>query len=321
MQLHPATNELVTAATNIPLAVFSLVAVVCLWRRCHAHRLRAALWIGMFGGLAIATGVGVFAHGLALDPTARKLVWQPINAALGLTVACFAAGAVLDRWGLRAAARALPVLLLLSAGFFGYATFWANSFLPFIIYEGLAMLFCLAVYVTLAIQRRLPGAGWMVAGVAITILAAGLQAGLSKELRLGVVFDRNALFHLVQLPGLFCLLIGLRIGLGPKPPQASHASGKLASLSVLAALCWLVSGCQTFNYTDEDLARERRMLAEGYANGFLCRGLGWWGNGSFGPYGGWRTQGGWSGWGGGDFSPKLGDYPWAVQAGSIYPRW
>lgn len=229
MQLHPATNELVTAATNIPLAVFSLVAVVCLWRRCHAHRLRAALWIGMFGGLAIATGVGVFAHGLALDPTARKLVWQPINAALGLTVACFAAGAVLDRWGLRAAARALPVLLLLSAGFFGYATFWANSFLPFIIYEGLAMLFCLAVYVTLAIQRRLPGAGWMVAGVAITILAAVLQAMPRVEFQLGVTFDHNGVFHLVQLPGLLCLLRGVLVGLGPRPAREPVANGLLPS--------------------------------------------------------------------------------------------
>ena len=82
-----------------------------------------------------------------------------------------------------------------------------------------------------------------------------------------------------------------------------------------------MTGCQTFNYTDEDLARERKKLAEGYANGFFCRGLGWWGNGGFGPYCGWQSLGGWNDWGGGDFSPKLGDYPWAVRAGSVYPRW
>jgi hypothetical protein len=33
------------------------------------------------------------------------------------------------------AARNLPPLLLVSAGFFGYATFWSSSFLPFILYE------------------------------------------------------------------------------------------------------------------------------------------------------------------------------------------
>jgi hypothetical protein len=229
MQLNPSTLEQVTAITNLPLVVTSLVAVACLWRRRQAHPLRAWLWVGMFGGLAIASGVGVFAHGLALDPAARKLLWYPINGALGLAVAWFTAGAVLDRWGPRAAGRALPVLLLLSVGFFGYASFVAKSFLPFILYEGLAMLFCLAVYLILCIQRRLTGAGWMVAGVGITILAAVLQAMPAVVLRLGVTFDHNGVFHLVQLSGLLCLLIGLQKGLGPKPEGESNAKGIVAT--------------------------------------------------------------------------------------------
>ena len=129
MELHPSTIEQVTALTNLPLVLTSLAAVACLWRRRQAHPLRAWLWIGMFGGLAIASGVGLFAHGLALDTAVRKILWHPINGALGLAVACFAAGAVLDRWGPRTACRALPMLLLLSAGFFAYASFVASSFL------------------------------------------------------------------------------------------------------------------------------------------------------------------------------------------------
>jgi hypothetical protein len=225
MQLNPSTLEQVTAITNLPLVLASLAAVACLWRRRQAHPLRAWLWIGVFGGLAIASGVAVFAHGLALDTAARKLLWHPIKGALGLAVAWFAAGAVLDRWGPRAAGRALPALLLLSAGFFGYASFVASTFLPFILYEGLAMLFCLAVYLTLCVQNRLAGAGWMVAGVGITILAAVLQAMPAVVLRLGVTFDHNGVFHLVQLPGLLCLLTGLKIGLGPKPERESNATG------------------------------------------------------------------------------------------------
>lgn len=228
MQPNPSTVEQVTALTNLPLVLTSLAAVVCLWRRRQAHPLRAWLWIGMFGGLAIASGVGVFAHGLALDTAARKLLWHPIKGALSLAVACFAAGAVLDRLGPGAAGRALPVLLLLSAGFFGYASFVASSFLPFILYEGLAMLFCLTVYLTLTAQRRLAGAGWMVAGVGITILAAVLQAMPAVALRLGATFDHNGVFHLVQLPGLLCLLIGLQIGLGPKPERESNSKGIVA---------------------------------------------------------------------------------------------
>src|ERR1019366_3597946 len=123
MQLNPSTLEQVTAITNLPLVLTSLAAVVCHWRRRQAHPFQAWLWIGLFGSLAIASGMGVFAHGLVLDTTVRKLLWLPINGALGLTVACFVAAGVLDRWGPRPALRALPVLLLLSVGFFCYASF------------------------------------------------------------------------------------------------------------------------------------------------------------------------------------------------------
>ncbi len=50
------------------------------------------------------------------------------------------------------------------------------------------------------------------------ILAAALQA-MPVAFRLGVTFDHNAVFHLVQLPGLFCLLDGVQIGLGQRPEK------------------------------------------------------------------------------------------------------
>jgi hypothetical protein len=57
----------------------------------------------------------------------------------------------------------------------------------------------------------------MVAGVGITILAAVLQA-TPVSFRLGVTFDHNGVFHLVQLPGLICLLTGVQFGLGVFSP-------------------------------------------------------------------------------------------------------
>jgi hypothetical protein len=207
--------EQVTAATNIPLAAMSLIALAFLWRRRSAHSLKACLWIGVFGSLTIAACLGVIVHGLALNSEAKKLMWHPLNAALTLTVACFATGAVLDQWGTRAARGTLPAWLLLSAGFFLYTTFLADSFLPFDIYEGAVMVFCLGIYATLAFQGRLPGAAWMLGGVAITILAAVLQAARLGTFTLVVEFDHNGVFHLIQLPGLICLLIGLRQDLKP----------------------------------------------------------------------------------------------------------
>jgi hypothetical protein len=214
MQLNSSPTELVTAVTNLPLAVAAVIGVNRLWRGRLTQPLRTWLWIGMFSGLAIATGVGIFAHGLALETAARKLIWRPINAALGVTVACFVAGAVLDRWSPAAATRTLRWMLLVSAGFFVYANFYAKSFLPFILYEGVAMLFCLGVYLSLAAKHRLEGAGWIAAGVAITIVAAALQA-TSVAIRAGVIIDHNGVFHLVQLPGLLGLLFGVKAGLAP----------------------------------------------------------------------------------------------------------
>ena len=51
-------------------------------------------------------------------------------------------------------------------------------------------------------------------------------------------------------------------------------SVRLTALPALTALCLVVTGCQTFNYTDEDLARERKKLAEGYASGGWRGGMG-----------------------------------------------
>jgi hypothetical protein len=61
-------------------------------------------------------------------------------------------------------------------------------------------------------------------------------------------------------------------GLAPK--RRCGRSVRLTALPALAALCLVVTGCQTFNYTDEDLARERRKLAEGYASGGWRGGMG-----------------------------------------------
>ncbi len=214
MQLNVSSTELVTAVTNVPLAVTSLIGAGLLLHRRRVQPLRAWVWSGMFGSLAIATGVGAFTHELALDIAARKLLWHSINAALSLTVAGFVAGAVLDRWGPGTARQVLPVLLLLGAGFLGYTIFYAGNFLPFILYESVAMLFCLGIYLTLVVQDHMPGADWIVAGIGLTLLAAVLQA-TTVTVRFGVTFDHNGVFHLVQLPGLFCLLTGVQEGLGP----------------------------------------------------------------------------------------------------------
>jgi hypothetical protein len=61
----------------------------------------------------------------------------------------------------------------------------------------------------------------MAAGVLVTMVAAGLQAGGSVTLHAGLDFDRNGVYHLVQIVGILLPATGLREGL-TRPAEVVH---------------------------------------------------------------------------------------------------
>jgi hypothetical protein len=163
--------------------------------------------------LAVAAALGAVAHGFKLPGWALKLLWNLLYLSLGFTVALFVVGVINDMWGQRLAYRALPVMLLGGLVFFGLTLLFPGSFLVFIMYEAVAMLFALGAYLRLALEKRLNGAGWMATGILITIIAAGVQATQSLSLSFIWPFDHNGLYHLIQMVGLGALMIGLRADL------------------------------------------------------------------------------------------------------------
>jgi hypothetical protein len=207
-------TERTCAVTDLLLALVALGCVLYLARIGLARDpLKTKIWIAAFGLLAFAAGLGAVAHGFKMSAQLNRRLWQPLNLALGLAVAMFVVGVIYDRWGPAAARRALPVLLAVGVAFFAVTLLVPGTFLVFILYEAAAMLFALVVYLLLAVGGQLPGAWAMVAGVAITIVAAGVQA--SSGLRVKVIweFDCNGLFHLIQIGGVLVLILGLRIAL------------------------------------------------------------------------------------------------------------
>jgi hypothetical protein len=78
-----------------------------------------------------------------------------------------------------------------------------------IYYKAVALLIAFAAYLWLAVSGTVSGAEWMAAGVAVSLIAAAIQP--IKRLRFAVFweFDRNGLFHLVQVAGLILLCVGL----------------------------------------------------------------------------------------------------------------
>ena len=104
------------------------------------------------------------------------------------------------------------MLAAAALAFSGYMLFDPDNFLPFIVYETVAMLLSLAGFIWISIRRDLAGAGWMTAAIAVNILAAAIQAEGSLGFTLIWAFDHNGVFHLVQMVALGLLVYGLRLG-------------------------------------------------------------------------------------------------------------
>lgn len=213
MNLNPAITELTTAATD---ALIAIVAVGCIGvlRRGHGkYRRRLALWSWVFGLLAFASLLGALVHGLDLSSTVQSWLWRPLFLSLGLVVAMFVVGAVLDLKGENAARAWLVPMLVLAVVFFTATQIGSGRFSIFIVYEALAMLGALGIYLFLAGKRRLAGAGTIAAGISLNIVAATIQATGTVSVTIMVPFDHNGVFHLVQIVALIVLTRGLSRGM------------------------------------------------------------------------------------------------------------
>lgn len=216
-------NDPVELATAITDAVLGLLALVCaggLLAVAQRDPWKARMWAAAFGLLALASAFGVVQHGLQTSTTVHNLAIHARDLALALLIALFVDGAWLDRWSAKGARRILPLLVLVALAFFAITFVFPSTFLPFIIYEAVAMLFALGLYGSLAFARR-PGAGLITAGIVVTILAAVVQV---SSLAVDVIWrlDHNSLFHLVQMVGVILLFTGLRASLRGQPATAKR---------------------------------------------------------------------------------------------------
>ena len=203
-----------TSLTDVVLAVECLLAVTYLLRQPTVDRWRRHLWCGVFCILGIACVLGAVAHGFAWPETTLAALWKPLYLCLGLVVALFLPGAICDWRGVATAIRFLPWSLVLGFAFFGLTQVMDNGFLLFIGYEAVFMIAALVIYSFLAAKKRLKGAAILAIAILLNLVAAGVQAS-NLSLTIGVPFDHNGLFHLVQMIAVVTLVIGVRAGLRP----------------------------------------------------------------------------------------------------------
>jgi Family of unknown function (DUF6962) len=210
MEFVTVPTELTTAATDACLALLALISASYLFHFRRLNPWKILLWCWILFLLALGSILGVFVHGFRLAPTTFNLLWFLLYLSLALAVALFVSIATYDGWGLSASRRLLPFVLLAGCVFTIIAQLIINNFLFFILYEGVAMLFALGVYLRLAIWRQAPGASLITCGILLTILAAIAQTIHSIVFTVIWQFNYNGLFHLIQMAGIVFLVVGVR---------------------------------------------------------------------------------------------------------------
>jgi hypothetical protein len=220
MELVTEAAERTTAATDAVLAVAAVVVIVAVRRAAPASFARA-IWLGAVACLGAASALAAAAHGLAMAEPTRQHLWQPLWLTLGAMIALFVVAALHDWRGERTARSGLGPMLAAAAAFYLASRLAGGSFLVFVVYEAVGLLFALLVYAALAFAGR-PGALAVALALGVSLMAGAVQATTWQVELAGLPFDHNALFHLVQLAGLPFLALGLRRLLPPtSPPEAA----------------------------------------------------------------------------------------------------
>ena len=206
-------TERTTAATDVLLAVLAVVAVIFLSQIGANDVRKTLLWMSIYAMLALAAAFGAIVHGIVLPRTVHQVLWAMLYLLLGQIIVFIGAAAVYEFWGWRVTLTIFPSLVMAGLVFFVVAVFWAASFIAFIGFQLLVMLFALGVYLWLSLSEALPGAWWIVGGILGTIAASALQTRSSVRVVIIWEFDHNGIYHLVQAVGLVLLFIGLWLGL------------------------------------------------------------------------------------------------------------
>ena len=212
MELSGSPAERTTAATDVLLGLTAAGGILWLQWFQPAPSWRIQIWSWSFGLIALAASLGAITHGLVLAPTLRRRLWGALTLALGLAVSLFVVGVVHDLYGMEAARRFLPLMLLTGVGVFLISRLWAGLFIVFIVFEGVALAAALAAYAQPGGSRRARRGGPDGGGRLVSMAAAGTQA--ARRLRLEFIweFDHNGIFHLLQTAGLMLLCQGISEG-------------------------------------------------------------------------------------------------------------
>jgi hypothetical protein len=207
MKIIGIPTEQTTALTDFILGLLLAGILYVLYQRRGS--LKVTIWLYALGLLCFASFLGAYAHGIEMSADLNYWLWQPLNLALGLVIGMFVVATCLDIWGAGVVRRVLIFMIVVAVIFYGVTVAIPGTFMTFVAYEAVAMLFALGGYLYLALKKGQGSAWWMVAGIFITIVAAAIQAVGTSGVVMFWGLDHNGVFHLVQMFGLLALTAGV----------------------------------------------------------------------------------------------------------------
>jgi hypothetical protein len=198
--------EMVTGVTDAILGILAALMAFMIWQQ---KKHRSPFWLLAFILLALASFLGFGVHFFLLSEFWYGLSWQILYLLLGLTIAFFALG-VLDELLIDRPPVWMVLSLLGSAlVFYGVTLVFPGSFLIFLAYEALALLFALGAFLYLLVRRGKKKYFYLLTAIFLTIAAAVLQTMDDLSFTLLFTFDHNGIFHLVQIASLWFFALGL----------------------------------------------------------------------------------------------------------------
>jgi len=208
MQLITIPTEQTTAITDAILGLEAFLLAGFFQRFMPVDRLRARYWQMLLLLTGLASFQGTVAHGFEMSKGTYELLWKPLLITLGLIIANIVLVTLYDLCGRKTAKRACPLLLAMALGFFAITFIPGVTFLIFIVYEAIGMLFALIAYTYLAARKKRSGAGIIAMGIVLQIAAAVAQAAGPYEFQVVWSFNHNGIYHLIGMVATLIMILG-----------------------------------------------------------------------------------------------------------------
>lgn len=176
--------------------------------RAQEGQAARAFWTAAFAALALSAVLGGIYHGFAptLTEGARQFLWKATVLAVGVATFGMVAGSSIGTTTGTLRKLILAVAVSILVVYSGWII-WHDSYVYVIANAAIAMLLVGAMHGLTALRDADRASRWMLGGVVVSVIAAGVQAG---GYTLHRNFNHNDLYHVIQIAATSLLYIGAR---------------------------------------------------------------------------------------------------------------